>query len=245
MLSEQVEAYLKAGYARVRGMSSGFAGRVVAELMAAQSAAGIAGGAAEIGTFEGRFFIAMAHSLAPGERLFGVDTFDWPDAHVEDRLRANLAAERVDMSRTTVLRAHSARLPPETVTGAIGGLARIIHVDGDHEEASLRADLALAIQVVRQDGLIVLDDMLHPIYPTLIVTVQRFLDAHPDWQVACVIDRESLSGAAKFVLARRDHAPAVAAWLHERMPEAVVVMAARFAGYDAPIVSPAPGLPKF
>ncbi|UPY35802.1 class I SAM-dependent methyltransferase [Sediminicoccus sp. KRV36] len=245
MLSPRLESYLDRDYARIRGMSSRFAARVVAHLMAAQAAAGITGGAAEIGTFEGRFFIAMGLSLAPGERLFGADSFDWPDDQVEQRLRANMAAMGVDVAAHTIWRGDSRILAPAEILAALGGKARIIHVDGDHTDGALTADLALAVQVVRPDGLIVLDDMLHPIYPLLILTVQRFLDAHPDWQVACVLDRESLSGAAKFVLARHDQAPRIAGWLEARLPAFMVAMRAQFAGHDAPIVAPAPELPKF
>jgi len=245
MLPSQVEAYLTGGYGQVRGMSSGFAARVVAHLMAAQAAAGIAGGAAEIGTFEGRFFIAMGLSLAPGERIFGADSFDWPDDGVEARLRANMAKQGLAAAIATIWRGDSARLTAADILGPLGAPARIIHIDGDHTDAALTADLALAVQVVRPEGLIVLDDMLHPIYPMLVLTVQRFLQTQPEWQVACVIDRESLSGAAKFILARRAKAAEVAEWLRERLPASFVAVMAQFPGYEAPIVAPAPGLPNF
>lgn len=240
-----VASYLAGGYARVRGMSSHFSAGVVAELMAAQTAAGIAGGAVEIGTFEGRFFIAMALCLETGEKIFGIDTFDWPDDHVEARLRANIAAEGAADGAHEIWRGQSSTVGHERILASLGGPARIIHVDGDHDAASLADDLELAMACIRPDGLIVLDDMLSPIYPTLVMTVQGFLNAHSDWQVSCIIDRQTLSGAAKYVLARRDMAANVADWLHARMPDNVVVMGARFAGYEAPIVSATPELPRF
>ncbi len=46
--------------------------------------------------------------------------------------------------------------------------------------------------------------MLHPGYPTLMVAVQRYLEAHPEMRVLCVIDRETIVAATKFVLCRRD-----------------------------------------
>ena len=242
-LPAKLETYLADGYGRVRGMSSGFSARVVGHLMAAQTAAGQRGGVAEIGTFEGRFFIAMGLCLAPGEKLFGADTFDWPDAEVETRLRANMAAHGV--VGATIWRGNSAGLDAADILAALGGPARIIHVDGDHTDTALTHDLTLAAAVVAQHGLIILDDMLHPIYPLLVLVVQRFLQARPEWQVAAVIDRESLSGAAKFVLARRVTAPYVLAALEARMARSLVLGAAHFAGYEAPIVSPHPELPAF
>jgi len=242
-LRAPVQTYLDHGYGDIRGMSSRFSALVLAHLMAAQTQAGIAGGAAEIGTFEGRLFIAMGLSLAPHERLFGADSFDWPDAGVEDRLRANIAAHGLDGATATIWRGDSKTIEPATILAALGGPARIIHVDGDHTDEALTADLALAEAVTMPQGLIVLDDMLHPIYPLLVLTVQRFLDAHADWQVAAVIDRESLAGATKFVLARRDMAGFVLTALQRRLPEVLVAGAAHFPGYIAPIVSPTPALP--
>ena len=241
-LPAKIEDYLNHGYARVRGMSSGFAGRVVAHLMRAQTEAGIDGGAAEIGAFEGRFLILMGLALQPKERLFGADSFDWPDNEVETRLRANLTTHGVE---ATVWRGDSTTLTAEEVRRSLGGPARIVHVDADHTDRSLRVDLQLAASIVRPDGLIVLDDMVHPIYPLLIVTVQRFLADNPDWRVAAVIDRESLSAAAKFVLARPGQEDFVFETLRRAMPEALCEMMADFGTYRATIVSPAPGLPRF
>ena len=245
MTDDRPGTYLRDGYFRVRGMSSLFAARVVTALMRTQTSAGITGGAAEIGTFEGRFFIAMGLALTQGERLFGADSFDWPDDQVEARLRANMAAHGIAAERATIWRGQSVNLTPPDILAALGGPARIIHVDADHTDHSLSADLLLAAAVVRPDGLIVLDDMLHPAYPLLILAVHRFLAARPDWRVAAVIDRESLSGAAKFVLARRETGEFVFESLRAAMPEALVAMTARFEDHEATIVSPTPALPVF
>ena len=55
-----VDRYIAEGYATVRGMSSRFAATICGHVIRRQSELGIAGHIAEIGTFEGRFFIAMA-----------------------------------------------------------------------------------------------------------------------------------------------------------------------------------------
>ena len=47
--------------------------------------------------------------------------------------------------------------------------------------------------------MIVLDDMLHPGYPLLVVAVYEWMERHPDWRVLCVIDREDIVAAAKFM----------------------------------------------
>src|SRR6266436_5559746 len=94
-----IDLYLSQSYERVRGMSSRFAAAICGHLIRRQSALGIGGEFLEIGTFEGRFFIAMALGLAPGETAFGIDRFDWPDAGIEDRFHANCAAHGFSRDR--------------------------------------------------------------------------------------------------------------------------------------------------
>src|SRR6202023_3208323 len=90
-----IDLYLAHGYERVRGMSSRFAAAICGHIITRQSALGVSGELVEIGTFEGRFFIAMALGLAPGENALGIDRFDWPDAGVEARFLANCAAHGI------------------------------------------------------------------------------------------------------------------------------------------------------
>jgi hypothetical protein len=58
--------------------------------------------------------------------------------------------------------------------------------------------------VLHRSGVIAVDDMLHPGYPALVVTVLDYLKRHPDMVVACIVDREDISAAAKFLICRAD-----------------------------------------
>ena len=199
-----VDRYLAEGYATVVGMSSRFAAAVATRLMAIQSDLGVAGPIAEIGTFEGRFFIALAHALAEGERAVGIDLFDWPNPEIIDRFHANCAKHGVPEDRRVTLKADSRTMTPADLLAAAGGPLRLFHIDGEHSRAALGRDLALAIKVMAEGGIIILDDMLHPGYPTLMVEVQAFLEANPDWVPLCIIDRETIVAATKFALCRKD-----------------------------------------
>jgi predicted O-methyltransferase YrrM len=202
--SAVIDAYLADGYLSVVGMSSRFAAAIAARLLHIQSDLGVTGHVAEIGTFEGRFFIALAHALKPGEKAVGIDLFDWPNPEVIDRFHANCRKHGVPDDRRVTLKADSRTMTPETVLDAAGGPIRLFHIDGEHSRAALTRDLALATAVMADGGLIILDDMLHPGYPTLMVAVQHYLETHPDMVALAIIDRESIVAAAKFVLCRRD-----------------------------------------
>lgn len=196
-----VDRYLETGYATVVGMSSRFAAAVSCGLMRIQTDLGVKGPVAEIGTFEGRFFIAMAHALADGETALGIDLFDWPNPEVIDRFEANCTTHGVPAEKRITWRADSRTMKPDDLLAKLGGeRVRLFHVDGEHSRHALTRDLELATAVLGDGGVIVLDDMLHPGYPTLMVAVQDYLQRHPEMVVLSIIDRETIVAATKFVI---------------------------------------------
>jgi len=200
-----IDRYLADGYARVRGMSSRFAAAICGHVIGRQTALGIAGDMVEIGTFEGRFFVAMALGLAPGEIAVGIDSFDWPNARLYDRFLANCAAHGLARERFVAWKEKSRAIAPAALRARLpSGCARFIHIDGDHAEASLQSDLELAQAVLHPRGLIALDDMLHPGYPTLLLPVLDHLKRHSGMVVLCILDREDIAAAAKFLLCRAE-----------------------------------------
>jgi Methyltransferase domain len=93
--------------------------------------------------------------------------------------------------------------PDDLIQAAEGKTIRLFHIDGEHSRAALTRDLALATAVMAEGGLIILDDMLHPGYPTLMVAVQTYLETNPDMVALAIIDRESIVAATKFVLCQK------------------------------------------
>ena len=199
------DRYLAEGYETVVGMSSRFAAGTCGRLLRIQSDLGVTGHFAEIGAFEGRFLIAMAHCLAPNEMALGMDIFEWPNPEVKDRFEANCTRHGIGPDRRITWKVNSGDTTAAEVQAKLGGGAvRLFHIDGEHSRKALAADLELATRVIAPGGLIVLDDMLHPGYPTLMVTVQAYLEQHPEMTVLCIIDRETIVAATKFVLWRAD-----------------------------------------
>ena len=144
-----IDHYLAEGDEPVRGMSSRFAAAICGHVIQRQSALGIAGDLVEIGTFEGRFFIAMALGLAADEHALGIEVFDWPDAGVLDRFLANCDTHRL-------VRDHSPAWKADTGSISVADLrrklarrtSRFFHIDGNHSCQSLSKDLALARAVL-------------------------------------------------------------------------------------------------
>jgi predicted O-methyltransferase YrrM len=200
-----VDHYLATGYSLVPGMSSRFAAAICCGLLRMQTEMGITGPIAEIGPFEGRFFIALAHALAAGERALAIDLFDWPNLQVIHRFEANCVKYGIPVERRLTWKADSRKMQPQELLAKLDGqLARFIHIDGEHSRSALTQDLELATAVLAREGLIALDDMLHPGYPTLMVAVHEYLGRHPEMCVLCIIDRETVVAATKFVLCRTE-----------------------------------------
>jgi Methyltransferase domain len=241
----RLDAFLADGYMRIRGMSSRFAAAICGHVVRTQSALGITGDLVELGTFEGRFFVAMAMLLEPGEHALGIDVFTWPSSAVYDHLLENCAAAGLDATSYTAWKTDTRLIaPPDLRARLPGGHARFIHVDSEHNSECLRNDLELAHAVLHRDGVIAIDDMLHPGYPTLITTVIAYLQRHPDMRMFCIVDRESITAAAKFLICRAERVETYARDLVAAYPKFHYVLNGDFMGQMVLVLTPDPTLPK-
>jgi hypothetical protein len=198
-----VDRYLDESYEQVRGMSSRFAAAICGHLIRRQSGLGVGGDLVEIGTFEGRFFIAMALGLAEGECAIGIDRFDWPDAGIEARFLANCAAHGLPPERAIAWKADSREITPGMLEEKLAGHAvRFAHIDSHHSRECLTNDLELVHAVLHRDGIICLDDMLHPGYPMMVSAVFDYFARHPEMRLLSIIDREDIVAAPKFLICR-------------------------------------------
>jgi len=230
----------------VRGMSSRFAATICGHIIRRQSELGIKGHIAEIGTFEGRFFIAMALGLQPGEHALGIDTFNWPNEGLLDLFHAHCARLGLARERYTAIKANIRDVSADDIRKALGGRetdsVRFWHLDGDHSREQLLLDLALAESTLHPQGMICLDDMLHPGYPLLVVAVHEWLERHPDWRVLCVIDREDIVAAAKFLLCHKDVVPLFEQDLMDTFKAQHFVLGSEWERYFCVVLTPQPRL---
>jgi predicted O-methyltransferase YrrM len=241
----RLDEFLAGDYMRIRGMSSRFAAAICGHLIAWQSTRGITADLLEIGTFEGRFFVAVALLLQQGEHALGIDVFTWPSPAVYDRLLENCAAAGLDRARYTVWKADTRRITPADLRAKLpGGSARFIHIDGEHTPECLSQDLALAHATLHPFGVIALDDMLHPGYPTLITTVLAYLEQHPEMRVMCIVDRESVTAAAKFLICRAECVETYQRDLMACFKPFHYLLGAEIMGHSTLVLTPDPTLPK-
>lgn len=239
-----VDRYLASGYGTVQGFSSKFSAVICGHLMRRQSELGVRGGAAEIGTFEGRFFIAMGLALAEGEHSYGFDLFAWPGSDLLQQFLTNTDAHGLARDRFTPLSFDTGKLTPAEFGKVTGGAPlRFIHIDGDHSPAALAQDLSLAHSNLHHDGLICIDDMLHPAFPFLVVTVHDYLKRNPEMRLLCVIDRVSIVGAPKFLICRAEAVQLYEADLMERFKLQHLTIGGDALGHHCLVLTPNPSPP--
>jgi len=238
-----VDRYLASGYDAVRGFSSKFAATICGHLMRKQSELGVHGSVAEIGTFEGRFFIALGLALREGEHAYGFDLFAWPGSNVLERLLANTDAHGLARDRFTPLAFDTGKLTADQFSRLTGAAPlRFIHIDGDHSPAALTQDLSLAHANLHPHGLICIDDMLHPAFPLLVVVVHDYLKQNPEMRLMCVIDREDIVGAPKFLLCRGEAVRLYEADLMESFKAQHLTIGGDAMGHLAVVLTPHPHL---
>ena len=175
-----IDRYLGQSYEQVRGMSSRFAAAICGCLIQRQSALGISGALVEVGTFEGRFFIAMGLGLAPGEIALGIDRFDWPNAGVEGRFLDNCARHGLARERFVSWKTDSRAITPAVLGGRLGQPIRFVHIDSHHSRECLTNDLELVHPLLHDADVVCLDDMLHPGYPLVVTAVYDYLARHSE-----------------------------------------------------------------
>ncbi len=147
----------------------------------------------------------MALGLAPGEKALGIDRFDWPDAGIESRFLANCAAHGIARDRFSSWKTDSREITSGDLSERLCNRpVRFVHIDSHHSRECLTNDLELVGPVLHRDGLICLDDMLHPGYPMVVSAVFDYFTRHPEMRLLCIVDREDIVAAPKFLICHRD-----------------------------------------
>jgi hypothetical protein len=229
--------YLDLRYSSVPGFSSQFSARIMTGLILWQQSQGIEGDIGEIGVYQGRSMIALALAAAPKDKIVAVDTFAWP-VDCLSRFLTNAKQFLVNQEALVPLAANSASLSSRDLINAGSGRRfRFLHIDGDHSPEALARDLTLAIAALTRDGVICLDDMLHPLYPELPIVVHSFLKSKRDLRVFCIIDRADIVAASKYLICNKSYFAKYSAAITELFKIYVFKYSAEFRHYRATIVS--------
>jgi hypothetical protein len=229
--------YLTKFYSGVAGFSSLFSAEVAAVLLEYQNENLISGGIGEIGVFKGRSFIALALHALENDLCLAIDRFSWPSNCYELFLE-NLKMYGVSFERVVSIAKNTQDLKADEILSKLNNSKlRYLHVDGGHEVWILDHDLELSINLMTLEGILCLDDMLHPMYPELGGVVHNFLARNPRWCVFCVVDRADIIAASKYLLCAVQYSERYKSILRASFPKYVFAHEAEFATSRALILS--------
>ncbi len=216
---ESISKYLLEQCELLKGMSSTSSLWIISRTLQIQAESGVHGDVAEIGVYEGKSFIPLLLSLAKGETAVAIDPFSWPDPEVRQRFEENVRKHAKAEGRLLVHQMSST--DPKFSIEFAKHSYRFIHIDGDHSPEVLASDLRVAAGALCDEGVICIDDMLHPEFPFLVQVVHEFLQEFDNYRMLCVIDREGFVGAAKFLICKKGYVEEYDGALRESFPELV------------------------
>lgn len=144
---------------------------------------GIKGDIAEIGVFQGRFFIALCLMMWPGEKAVAIDVFE--DQHLNldksgvgdyEIFTGNILQVLGDSFPLSIIKADSLKVKRQQLQDGTNGCGiRLFSIDGCHTAEHTESDLLLAAQSLAPGGLIILDDYENPAWPGVNQGVDNFL----------------------------------------------------------------------
>jgi hypothetical protein len=134
----------------------------------------IRGNLAEIGVFEGRFFIALSHMARPGEACIAIDVFSEQDKNLDgagagslEKLKFNIAEFAPAGVLFEFVQADSLALTQneKIEIGTQYGPFRLFSIDGCHTAEHTVNDLLSAQDWLATGGVIVIDDYYNMHWP--------------------------------------------------------------------------------
>lgn len=148
---------------------------------------GLRGDVAEIGVHHGRLFFPLASLTRETEVAVAVDLFHNQHLNIDksghgDRARFESHARELfpDLeARIRIIEGDSLSLRPHDFKQAMqhSGL-RILSVDGGHTHHHVINDLSLAQDLILPAGVVILDDFLAYLWPTVTEGFFRFIQSH-------------------------------------------------------------------
>lgn len=145
---------------RIPGWLNDFPALMTAVMLERQEKNSIRGPLLEIGVFSGRYFSLLIRSAElGGDHVWGLDTFQYADEATVLQHLATIA----DCGGITLIKGPSTSFSAGELLQRFGARPRFISIDGSHEKDDVLWDLALADELLSDEGIVAVDDFLNPL----------------------------------------------------------------------------------
>lgn len=174
-----LDRYLQNGLSEVRGWLSGGSDKVISEISLAQIEMGRTGSVGEIGVHQGKLLLLLLLTKLDSEGAFAIDPFKDNEINLAQNsprsveiLQRHIATWAPKATRVQVIANYSTEVLPSEVVN-VSGRARLLSVDGSHEDEIVTLDMAWAEQVLEPHGIVIVDDFFNSQYPGVCSAVSR------------------------------------------------------------------------
>ena len=149
-----------------------------------QTVNGTHGDIVEIGVHHGKLFFIMAAAARPNEKCIAVDLFEDQDKNLDHSGKGSLSTFTQHMNdyfphlkpQVSAISGDSMSITPATIRERLGTSgARLFSVDGGHTVRHVINDMLLAQELLVPGGVILLDDFLGPLWPSVSEGLFEFL----------------------------------------------------------------------
>jgi SAM-dependent methyltransferase len=244
MPTADAKAYLDGPFQIIKGWCLPNLWQSIEPLYEQIVARGNPGPVAEIGVYQGKFFIGLVKTMGAPTNNYAIDVFDLQEFNLDkagegniEALRANLRSSGVDDAAVEFLKTDSMWLNDgdiRSLRADTGGFS-MFSVDGCHLAEHTVNDIHIAMELTRPDGIIFVDDYYNPNWPGVQEGVARLYFGQVPRFVPLLFSCNKLvlcniSFHARYLKAVRDY-------LAAHYPGARVKLVKRF-GYDTLTVVP-------
>lgn len=128
------------------------------------------GGICEIGVHHGKFYLLLNQLVEPGYKSYAIDIFDDQTLNINFSGHGSLEIFQYHLSvfdryfgKNTICIQGDSADPSLNIVNTIGyGTMKIVSVDGSHTTEHALNDIKIADQIVSNEGIVIVDDILHP-----------------------------------------------------------------------------------
>jgi hypothetical protein len=180
-----LENYINAGFDEVEGWCDPTLFRIMDFLDSAEI--NKVGGCLEIGIHHGKFFILLNSLIYRNFDSYAIDLFDAQESNIDQSGLGNLDAfkqnlvkfDRHQGQNTKIISGDSTDTKLITELKELVGTIRYLSIDGGHTPEHTISDLNLANTLVKNQGVVILDDILNHHWLGVIEGASIFLKTRP------------------------------------------------------------------
>jgi hypothetical protein len=152
-----------------------------------QSGINKTGGVAEIGIEHGRFYILLNQLTESHEQSYAIDIFENQNLNSDNSGSGSrsmfehnlLTSDKHQGVNTKIIQGDSTDSSLNLVDIIGKSKLKFISVDGGHTAQHVVNDLKIANEVITNEGVVIVDDILHPCWLTVLEGVLAFLNTKP------------------------------------------------------------------